>query len=203
MVRRAPNRLMDGNAVRSIAVAQTGFDGAPTDPAPAASQYTPPTQSERFHHYVRSTFSVEAVIRSAAGAASLQGTNTPSEWGQGGEGYAKRFGNSFAQHIMRQTIMYGAADALHEDNRYIPSGLSGAGGPLKYAMESTFLARKDSFPRVATTQYERRRGRRHEFCNDIRVGSRLQHYTRIFAEDLQDALKLPGRPSPVSVGMQV
>jgi hypothetical protein len=148
--------------VQSLTIAQTDSAPAPTESdlapesasatadstpapsaAPAQSQYTPLTQSERFHHYIRGTFSVESVIRSAAGAAILQGTNTPSEWGQGGEGYAKRFGNSFTQQIMRQTIMYGAADALHEDNRYVASGRSGTGARLKYAVESTFLARKD------------------------------------------------------------
>jgi hypothetical protein len=100
------------------------------------------TQSERFHDFVKKTFSAESLVRSAAGAAILQGTDTPSEWQQGAEGYAKRFGNSYAQHIMRQTIMYGASDALDEDNRYLPSGQKGAGARLKYAVESTFLARK-------------------------------------------------------------
>lgn len=129
---------------QSLAFAQT--ESAPA-PAPAALSaqlaYTPLTQRDRFHNYLRGAFSIESVVRSAAGAAILQETNTPSEWGQGGEGYAKRFGNSYAQQIMRQTLRYGAADALHEDNRYIPSGRSGTGARLKYAIESTFLARRD------------------------------------------------------------
>jgi len=104
--------------------------------------FKPMTRDERFHHYVSGTFSVESLVRSAAGAAILQGTNTPSEWGQGAEGYARRFGNSYAQHITRQTIMYGASDMLDEDNRYLPSGRTGAGPRLKYAIESTFLARR-------------------------------------------------------------
>jgi hypothetical protein len=101
------------------------------------------TQGERFHHFIAGTFSVESIVRSAAGAAILQATNTPGEWGQGSEGYARRFGNSYAQQFMRQTIMYGAADALHEDNRYMPSERTSTGARLKYAAESTFLARKD------------------------------------------------------------
>lgn len=129
-------------AVQTFAPAQTDAGPAPAA-VPTQTPYTPLTQSERLHNYLKGTFSVESVIRSAAGAAILQETNTPSEWGQGGEGYARRFGNSFAQQIMRQTIMYGASDALHEDNRYVPSGRSGTGARLKYGVESTFLARKD------------------------------------------------------------
>ena len=86
-------------------------------PDPAQAEYAFPTQSERFDHYV-------------------------SEWEQGARDYARRHANSYAQHIMRQTMMYGAGDLLHEDNRYLPSGRSGTGSRLKYAVESSFLARK-------------------------------------------------------------
>jgi hypothetical protein len=122
------------------------------DPA----EFQPQTQSERLHHYLAGTFSAESVLRSAAGSAILQWADTPTEWGQGAEGYARRFGNSYAQHIMRQTIMYGAADLLHEDNRYFPSGKTTSGARLKYAVASSFLARKDdgtrriSFSRLGT-----------------------------------------------------
>lgn len=68
-------------------------------------------------------------------------------------GYARRYGNSYAQHIMRQTIMYGAADLLHEDNTWRPSGRTSAGGRLGYAIESSFLARKDDGHR--TISYSR------------------------------------------------
>ncbi len=91
-------------------------------PASTQTEFQPMTQSERFHNYVKSTFNAEAVLRAAAGAAILQATDTPSEWGQGGEGYARRFASDYAQHIMRQTFMYGAADLFHEDTRYLPSG---------------------------------------------------------------------------------
>ncbi len=136
-----------------FAPAQTGAiaeqSAGPSDaasaqtPSPGRPEFKPMTQGERFHHFVAGTFSVESIIRAAAGAAILQATNTPSEWGQGGEGYARRFANDYGQHIMRQTLMYGAADLLHEDNRYLPSERSGAMPRLKYAVESTFLARKD------------------------------------------------------------
>jgi hypothetical protein len=113
-----------------------------TSPANVAEPYTPMTQSDRVHHWVKSTFSFEAAIRAAVGAAILQGTNTPSEWGQGAEGYARRFGNDVGQHVIRQTLLFGAGDLLDEDNRFFASGLSGTGPRVRYAIESTFLARR-------------------------------------------------------------
>jgi len=123
-----------------------GMQPHTSPPAIAESRqpkFTPMTQEERLRYYFKTTFSVESVLRSSAGAGISQWTNTPSEWGQGGEGYARRLGNSYAQHIMRSTLMYGASSVLHEDNRYILSEESTFGPRLKYAIASSFLARRD------------------------------------------------------------
>lgn len=117
-------------------------------PAPAASTatapapYTPITQRERTHRYLRSLISPESILRAAAGSGILQATNTPSEWGQGAEAYGIRFANSYGQHFIRQTLLYGASTALNEDNRYIPSERKGVGSRTLYAIESTFMARR-------------------------------------------------------------
>jgi hypothetical protein len=86
---------------------------------------------------------MESVLSSAAGAGISQWENSPSEWGQGAEGYARRLGNSYAIHIMQGTLMYGASSVLHEDNRYVPSGEDAFGRRLKYSIASSFLARRD------------------------------------------------------------
>ena len=135
---------------------------ATTPTAPAASAGAtanggaPLTQAERFHTFVTRLFSAESVLRSAAGSAILQGTDTPHEWGQGAEGYGRRFANSYAQHIIRSTLMYGSSSILHEDNRYFRSGESGFWPRLKYAVASTIVARRDdgtrhlSFSRICS-----------------------------------------------------
>jgi hypothetical protein len=126
-------------------IAQT----APTSTAPAVPMGTagnggyPLTQAERFHSFVKRLFSPESVLRSAAGSAILQGTDTPHEWGQGAEGYGRRFASSYGQHITRSTLMYGSSSLLHEDNRYFQSGESGFWPRLKYALTSTVTARRD------------------------------------------------------------
>jgi hypothetical protein len=157
--------------VLSIAVCAIGFFLA--QPSSIAQLATPPaapaastgttanggfvlTQAERFHTFVTRLFNAESVLRSAAGSAILQGTDTPHEWGQGAEGYGRRFANSYAQHISRSTLMYGTSSILHEDNRYFQSGESGFWPRLKYALASTIVARRDdgtrrlSFSRIGS-----------------------------------------------------
>jgi hypothetical protein len=104
--------------------------------------YIPMTQSDRARHYVKSMFSLESFARSAVGAGIRQWTDTPVEWGQGADGYAKRFAHSFGENMVRQTITYGLSSALDEDNRYFRSERTGFGPRTMYAVESTFLARR-------------------------------------------------------------
>jgi hypothetical protein len=123
-------------------------DPAPANAVPAPTLnsaplvYVPLTQSERARRYAKSLFSLEAIGRSAAGAGIQQLTNTPREWGQGAEGYGRRFASSFGENMVRQTITYGLSSALDEDNRYFSSERTGFGSRTMYAAESTFLARR-------------------------------------------------------------
>jgi hypothetical protein len=142
----------------------TGQDGANrAAPEPSAVSmhtgflpYTPMAPQERFHYYVRHMFSVESVVRDAAGSGILQLTDTPAEWGQGAAGYARRFGNAYAEHILQSTSMYGLSEVLHEDNRYFRSGETGVGPRMKYALLSSVMGRHYdgtrhfSFSRVAS-----------------------------------------------------
>ena len=133
----------------SMAQGTSSAEGQEAQPPGAQSivsrppTFRPMSQAERLHYYFKSTFSVESVLSSAAGAGISQRGNIPSEWGQGAEGYARRLGNSYAIHIMQGTLMYGASSVLHEDNRYIPSGETAFGRRLKYSVVSSFLARRD------------------------------------------------------------
>jgi hypothetical protein len=54
-----------------------------------------------------------------------------------------RYGSSYAEHIVRATLMFGASSVLHEDDRYVRSRQSAVGSRLGYAVGSTFLARRD------------------------------------------------------------
>ncbi len=116
---------------------------AVTRPEPGVSIYIPQTQKERLHYYFKHMFSFESVVRSAAGSGINQALDIPHEWGQGAEGYGRRFASSYGNHIVQATVMYGTSAVLHEDNRYFRSGLTGTGPRLKYALRSSFMARHD------------------------------------------------------------
>lgn len=126
--------------------AQDGALTADRADAPAAvskSEYVPLTEHERLYRYLKTLASPEAVLRSAAGAGIDQALDTPKEWGQGGLGYGRRLGSAFAEHLVRETLMFGSSSVLHEDNHYVRSGETGFGARLKYALESSLLARHD------------------------------------------------------------
>jgi hypothetical protein len=100
------------------------------------------TGRERAAHYAHSLFGPEAFLFSAASAGIGQLDDSPHEWGQGAEGFGRRFGSAYANRIVGQTIENGLAFGLHEDNRYFLSGKNGI-GRLGYAITSAFLARHD------------------------------------------------------------
>jgi hypothetical protein len=126
----------------SLLAAGDAADTAVVSPPPA--EFSPMTSHERLGNYVTGLGSFEAVVRSAASAGIAQATGTPEEWGGGTEGFGFRVGNAFAQHVIRDTIQYGIASTLHEDNRYFVSGESGFLHRTMYAVKSTFLARHDN-----------------------------------------------------------
>jgi opacity protein-like surface antigen len=134
-------------ALTNIAGAQ---DAADTDPAPAAFrssmqtvEFTPMTRSERFRNYLTGTFGPGSLATAVAHAGLDQLRDSPTEWGQGSTAFADRLGNTYAKHIIRRTLELGASSALHQDNRYFASGESGVWHRTKYAIASTFLARRD------------------------------------------------------------
>jgi hypothetical protein len=111
---------------------------------PPPQQFAPLTRSERFSRYLGGLVDGESILRSAAAAGIVQAHGTPKEWGGGAEGYGRRVGNSFAQHVIFRTLQYGISASLHEDNRYFVSGQTGFFKRTKYAVRSTLLARHDN-----------------------------------------------------------
>ena len=92
--------------------------------------------------YWKHTFGPTAAARAAAGAGLTQASNTPSEWHQGMEGFGKRFASSFAKHIVKKGIQYPVSKLFHEELTYRPSGLTGFGPRLKYALLGVVMTHK-------------------------------------------------------------
>lgn len=105
--------------------------------------FVPITQSDRLRQYLKDVASPMSFVNSAAVAGIGQWENSPKEWKQGAEGFGLRYASAFGEHIVRESLLFGASSALHEDNRYIRSGQSGFEPRLWYAVTSAFLARRD------------------------------------------------------------
>lgn len=123
---------------------------AQNPPGPNPATENPPTSIEAQQaqeavtpgRFAKRTFGPGAWVMAGAGSGIAQGTDTPSEWGQGAAGYGRRFASSFGKHIVSNIIRYPVAHFRHEELVYHPSGKHGFGARLKYAMLSTFITHK-------------------------------------------------------------
>jgi hypothetical protein len=106
--------------------------------------YPPPmTNGEKFHYYLRTTYGPQSFFFIAAGSAINQARDSVSAWGQGWDGYGKRFGSAFGQMTIKQSSLFGLKTAFHEDPRYFVSGKSGLWDRSFYAATQVFIAHKD------------------------------------------------------------
>lgn len=130
----------------------TAFAQDTTNPAtddtilsgPTAAEFVPMTRSDRASRYLRGLVAPETILRSAASAGIRHWRGSPSGWNGNISGYGQRVGDGFAGQATRRSLEYVAASFLHEDNRYFLSGEQGFARRTKYAIMSTFLARRDN-----------------------------------------------------------
>jgi hypothetical protein len=110
-----------------------------------ASQSAPAlTLGQKFNYRVIQSMGPRGLVGSALGSAIGQATNTPSEWGQGMEGFGKRYGSGFAGTLTRQSMEFAAEGILHQDPRYFPSEEKGFKARLKNVLLQTVVGRTDS-----------------------------------------------------------
>ena len=83
-------------------------------------------------------------LGSAVAAGAEQATNTFSGYGQGAQGYAKRFGAAYADDVLGRMI--GSAilpSLLHQDPRYFYKGSGTVRSRIFYAVSRTVITRAD------------------------------------------------------------
>ena len=123
---------------------------AAQNPADLPSQVGPTlsappfSRDEKFEYRIVQSFGLRGFLGAGMGAGIGQATNTPSEWGQGTEGFAKRYGSSFATNLSRQSMAFVLEETLHEDPRYFPSEEKGFRARLKNVLLQTVVTRTDS-----------------------------------------------------------
>jgi hypothetical protein len=112
----------------------------PANPQPTPA-YTRPSEKVKFRNYLFDAFGPYPLVGAAAIAGINQADNSPPEWGQGGEAYAKRFGSNFGIAAISTSTRYGLAEVFRLDTLYYPCECKGFGPRLGHALISTLTAR--------------------------------------------------------------
>jgi hypothetical protein len=112
-----------------------------TNPPSFDLTYARPTERTKLSDYAFDTFGPYPIAVTAVAAGINQWTNSPPEWGQGAEGYGKRFGSDFGIAAIGTTTRYGLAEAFREDTLYYRCECGGLFPRLGYAVISTFTGR--------------------------------------------------------------
>jgi hypothetical protein len=104
--------------------------------------YVRPTQRTMVINYVFDAFGPYPIVGAAFGAGINQANNTPPEWNQGVEGYAKRLGSDYGIAMVATTTRYGLSEAFKEDAMYYRCECRGMFPRLRHALVSTLTARR-------------------------------------------------------------
>jgi hypothetical protein len=135
-----PNALPDAPSALPAAAAQAGGSSS-------APPYTPLTPGQKFEHFARASVNPYFLLGAGAAAGISQAADTNPGYGQGGEGYGKRFGAAIADEASSNffgTFLY--PTIFHQDPRYFRKGPEGGTGGqrLGYAITRVFVTRGDS-----------------------------------------------------------
>jgi len=104
--------------------------------------YIRPTERTKVSNYAFDAFGPYPVAGAALAAEINQWSNAPPEWGQGVQGFGKRFGSDFGIAAIGTTTRYGLAEAFREDTLYYRCECSGPFPRLRHAVISTLTGRR-------------------------------------------------------------
>jgi hypothetical protein len=137
----ADQAAQDQVAQDQVAKPQTSFTGpVSTRSVPV---FSPLSNEEKFHHYLHHTFGPARILRSGATAGINQWMDSNPEWGQGMEGYGRRFGSKLGQSTIKRTLQLGIGIWRDEDPRYFRSVHDGFWLRTRHALAYTFVTRMD------------------------------------------------------------
>jgi len=111
-------------------------------PASPASIYVRPSEGATVRKYVFDAYGPYPILGAGLAAGINQWGNSPPEWHQGAEGYAKRFGSDFGMMAISTTTHYGLSEVLREDGSYYRCGCTGILPRFNHAILSTVTARR-------------------------------------------------------------
>ncbi|HKT50333.1 MAG TPA: hypothetical protein VJV96_08540, partial [Candidatus Angelobacter sp.] len=103
------------------------------------------TVDEKFHLFIRNTFQPVTFIAAGWNAGISQAQDNDPTFGQGAEGYGKRFGAAVADGVSSDffhTFLFPVI--FRQDPRYYRQGYGGFRGRLRHSLTHVFVARSDS-----------------------------------------------------------
>lgn len=109
-----------------------------------ATSSKPLSPRQKFELFADQSIAPSRMLSSLAGSGISQAANTLPGYGQGGDGYAKRFGSSMASEASNHFFgTFLIPSMLHDDPRYFVKLNGGLGGRVGYALSRLVVTRKD------------------------------------------------------------
>jgi hypothetical protein len=110
-----------------------------------ASNAVPLTAAQKFRLGWKTIIDPVSLLGTGISAGVQQGRNNYPEFGQGAEGYAKRFGAQYANRVSRVIIGRVVMQSIfHQDPRYFYKGTGSIRRRALYAIGTAFLAKGDN-----------------------------------------------------------
>jgi len=131
----------------SVNAPQAAVDSPSDQTAVSASDATvfvPLTSKQKVERRAERLVEPLTLFSSALGAGLNQWRNVPPQWGQGSEGYGRRFASAEGFTATHNAVALGFDLALHTDPRYRRLPQAGFGARLWNSVNQTFIANKDS-----------------------------------------------------------
>lgn len=76
------------------------------------------TRAERFHDFVNDAAGPVVLVETAGWAALAHARNIPTEWGQGPDGFGKRYASLMGQSVIQEGVAYGLSEVMAVDSRF-------------------------------------------------------------------------------------
>jgi hypothetical protein len=108
-----------------------------------AQSFEPLDVNDKLNYHIKQSVGPLAILGEAAYAGILQEADTPTEWGQGGSAYSRRFASTAACSGIHSALAFGLDSTLHEDPRYFRSGAGGFWLRAGHAFRGTILTHTD------------------------------------------------------------
>jgi len=103
---------------------------------------------ELLHKYVWSTLGLDGALHATLSSGLDQIRQSPTEWGDGGSGYVKRWGSNYAASAIGDATKYAVAHVFNHDPSFTRCECVGFLRRVRHAVNSPFMARKRDGKRV-------------------------------------------------------